>query len=80
MLDFESVLGGAMQLSTADRLRLIAALWNTVPADAAIPLHEDWGPEIERRVAAVEAGSAKMVPWMTIRDEAMARIGHGESC
>jgi len=57
-------------------------LWDTVPATVALPLHEEWGPEIERRVAAVQAGSAQTVPWTTIRDEAMARIGHGhgESC
>jgi putative addiction module component (TIGR02574 family) len=77
VVDFNSVLNGARQLSSEDRLRLIGALWELVPPEANIPLHEDWAAELERRVAAVEAGSAQMVPWTRIRDEALARIGHG---
>ncbi len=78
MSDFNSVLDGARQLSADDQLRLIDALWDLVPAEATLPLHEDWAPELERRVAAIRAG-AKTVPWTTIRDEALARIGHGKS-
>ena len=79
MLDFSSVLDGARQLSAHDQLRLIDALWDMVPTEATLPLHEDWAPELERRVAAIRAGSAGTVPWTTIRDEALARIGHGTS-
>jgi putative addiction module component (TIGR02574 family) len=79
MLDFNSVLDGARQLSADDQLRLIDALWDMVPAEATLPLHEDWAAELERRVAAIRAGAAKTVPWTTIRDEALARIGHGKS-
>ena len=77
MVDFNSVLSEAQQLSIEDRLRLIDALWDMVPPDADIPLHEDWAAELERRVAAIEAGSTTMVPWTTIRKEALARTGHG---
>ncbi len=80
MLDFDSVFDGARQLSADDRLRLIEALWDMVPAEANLPLHEDWAPELERRVAAIRAGSAETVPWSKVRDEALARIGHGKSC
>jgi putative addiction module component (TIGR02574 family) len=77
VVDFNAVLDAAQQLNPQDRLRLIDALWDTVPADAAVPLHEDWGPELERRVAAIEAG-ALIVPWSKIRDEALARISQGK--
>lgn len=76
MSDFHSVLGAAQQLPTQDRLRLIEALWDSVPQDADLPLHEDWGPELEKRVAQIENGTASAVPWTTIRDEALARLGH----
>ena len=79
MVDFNSVLGEARQLSAEDRLRLIDALWQLVPPEADLPLHEDWAPELERRVAAIEAGSATTALWTTIRDEALARIGHGNA-
>lgn len=77
MTQFESLLSAARQLPVSDRLRLIDALWDTLPPDADIPLHEEWASELERRVAALEAGTASTVPWTTIRDEALARIGHG---
>ena len=77
MVDFNSVLSEAQQLSAKDQLRLIDALWDLVPPDADIPLHEDWAAELERRVAEIEAGGTATVPWTTIRKEALARIGHG---
>ena len=79
MLDFNSVLDGARQFSADDQLRLIDALVGHGSCGATLPLHEDWAAELERRVAAIRAGSAKTVPWTTIRDEALARIGHGKS-
>lgn len=79
MLDFHSVLDAAQHLPTQDRLRLIEALWDSVPADADVPLHDDWGPELERRISQIENGTASAVPWATIRDEALARIGHGNA-
>jgi len=77
MNDYQTILGAAQQLGQEDRLRLIDALWNTVPEDAELPLHPDWGPELDRRAAALEAGAMKTIPWSTVRDEALARIGHG---
>ncbi len=77
MVTFNSVLDDARQLSPEDRLRLIDALWESVPADLDLPLHPDWASELERRVAAIEAGTASAIPWTTIREDALARIGHG---
>ena len=78
MVDFNSVLSEAQQLSVEDRLRLIDALWGLVPPDVYIPLHGDWEAELERRVADIESGAAATVPWSAIRKEALARIGHGK--
>ena len=44
MADFNSVLEEARQLSHQERLRLIDALWDLIPPDAQVPLHEDWAP------------------------------------
>ena len=77
MVDFNTLLIEAKQLSVEDRLRLIEALWDLVPPDADIPLHEEWAAELERRVAAIEDGTSVTVAWTTIRDEALSRIGHG---
>lgn len=77
MVDFNSVLSDAQQLTESERMRLIDALWTSVPEDADIPLHEDWGPELERRVASIQSDSSSTIAWETIRREALSRIGHG---
>ncbi len=77
MADFNSVLEEARQLSHQERLRLIDALWDLIPPDAQLPLHEDWAPELERRIAAIEKGSEETVPWELVRAEALKRIGYG---
>lgn len=77
MTNFDSVLGAAEQLPTVDRLRLIEALWDSVPSQEGIPLHADWEAELAVRVASIDNGTAKTVPWSKIRDEALTRIGYG---
>ena len=79
MSDFNYVLSAAQGLPEKDRLRLIDALWESVPPDSEAPFSDEWAGEIERRVAELDAGTAKTVPWSQIRDEALARIGHGKN-
>ena len=78
MVDFNSVLNDARQLSADERSRLIDALWELAPADSVPALHEDWGDEIERRMAEYHAGKAELTTWEIIRDESLRRI-RGES-
>jgi len=77
MVDFNTVLEHARQLSPQDQAKLIYALWDAVPADADIPLHPDWASELERRVHELKACTGTTIPWTQIRAEALARIGHG---
>jgi putative addiction module component (TIGR02574 family) len=74
MPDYDSVLSDARNLPVHDQLRLIDALWNAVPADVDLPLHEDWAPELERRVSAIRSGTAQTTAWETVLAEALARI------
>jgi putative addiction module component (TIGR02574 family) len=76
MNSFDSVLNAAEGLSSDDRLRLLAALWDTVPEPAEFPLHQAWASELERRVSALQAG-APTTPWPEVRDAALARIRNG---
>jgi putative addiction module component (TIGR02574 family) len=77
MSDYQSVLVDAQKLAQTDRIRLIEALWDTIPPDAEVPFSEDWQREIERRAQELEDGTAVTVPWETVRREAMARIRNG---
>ena len=79
MNDFRSVLSAAQQFPESDRLRLIDALWATVPAESEAPFSDEWAREIERRVAELDAATAESIPWPQIRDDALARIEYGKS-
>ena len=76
MISFSSVLNDARQLSDRERLDLIDALWDLIPEDADLQLHEEWGPELQRRIDAIAAGHAPTIPWEEIRAATLARIGH----
>jgi putative addiction module component (TIGR02574 family) len=76
MTDFNSVLDAARKLPDNQRLQLIDALWETVSPEAEAAFSEEWAAEIERRVAELNAGTAKTVPWSQVRDEALARARH----
>ena len=77
MLDFNSVLEQARQLSPQDQAKLIDALWDAIPPDSEVPFHSDWARELERRVTQLQAGTTTTIPWSQIRTEALARIDHG---
>lgn len=73
MVDFNSVLSDARQLSEEDQLRLINALaigdqTNNAAADEA------WNQTLQRRIAEVRSSTVELIPWETIRDESLRRI------
>ncbi len=78
MSDYDSVLTAAQQLPESERLRLINALWDSVPPEADVPLSDEWVHEIDTRVAELKSGRATTVPWSDIRDAALARVRDGK--
>lgn len=78
MTDFASILSAAQNLPEQDRLRLIDALWDTVPPDSESPFSDEWAREIERRAAELDAGIAQTTPWLQIREAALARLRHDQ--
>ena len=79
MLNYESLLADASRLPVVDRIQLVEALWDTVPADSLPPLTDEWLEEIKRRSAEYESGSVQTVPWEQIRADALRRVGMMES-
>jgi putative addiction module component (TIGR02574 family) len=72
MPNYETLLAGAAQLPIEDRLQLIDAIWETLPADSLPPLSDEWAAEIQRRSAEYDSGSAATVPWQQVKAEAVA--------
>ena len=69
------MLADAARLRVADRIQLIDAIWDTLPADSLPPLSAEWGAEIQRRSAEYDSGSAETASWEQVRAEALRRVG-----
>ncbi|MEN6452065.1 MAG: addiction module protein [Thermoguttaceae bacterium] len=75
MSTYEALLNDASRLPVIDRIQLIEALWDTLPADSLPPLTDEWTAEIQRRSAEYDSGSVETVPWEQVRSEALGRAG-----
>lgn len=74
MSNYETLLADAVRLPVPDRIQLIDALWDTLPAESLPPLEEEWHAEIQRRSAEYDSGDVETVPWEQIKAEAMVRL------
>lgn len=75
MPSYEALLADAGSLPVADRIELIEALWDTVPADSPPPLSDEWQAEIQRRSAEYDSGMVQTTPWEQVRNDALRRLG-----
>ena len=75
MSNVQSVLTTALTLSPTERIQLIRAIWETIPAEELPPLDAEWTSEIRRRYADYQAGLEKPIPWEQARAEALQRAG-----
>ena len=75
MPNYETLLADATHLPVADRIQLMDAIWDTLPADSLPPLSDEWVAEIQRRSAEYDSGSTETVPWEQVKAEAMRRAG-----
>lgn len=67
MSDYTSLLSAASQLPVADRLRLIDELTETLPELPSDSLSPEWQTEIERRSREIDAGTAQLEDWESVR-------------
>ena len=74
MSNYDSLFADASQLPINARIRLIEALWDTLPENAMPPISDEWIAEIQRRSAEFDAGSVQAIPWEQIRAEAVQRL------
>ena len=66
---------GIDQLSVADRLKLIEAIWDSIAADVEqSPLTDAERQEVDRRWALHRANPHAAVPWEQVEAEALARL------
>ena len=60
-----------------ERLALVEAIWDSIAAKPEqLPLTEAQMLELDRRLAAHKANPKDVIPWETIKAEALARMKH----
>ncbi len=79
MTDVQSILAAATRLPVEQRLDLIDALCETIPAHTEHDLSPEWMAEIERRSAEIDAGTARLYTWEEVRDATRRRHGIDEN-
>jgi putative addiction module component (TIGR02574 family) len=78
MSDYQSLFADASQLPVGQRVQLIEALWETLPAESMPPLSEEWRAEIKRRSDEFDAGSVQSIPWEQVHAESLQRLRGAE--
>ena len=66
----EQLTSQAIALSPEDRARLADLLLASLPDEGDEPLGEDWDEEIQRRLSAVQSGTAQLVSAADVHTEA----------
>jgi putative addiction module component (TIGR02574 family) len=66
----EQLTSQAIALSPEDRARLADLLLASLPDESVEPLGEGWDEEIQRRLKAVESGTARLVSATDVHAEA----------
>lgn len=75
MTQFDAALSAAFALSVDQRLKLIDELASSIPDDQPPTLSAEWRAEIDRRSAAIDAGTEKLIPWETVRKAIYQKYG-----
>jgi len=64
----------ASELSEKDRADLAGLLIESLEGEADAEVEAAWAAEIERRVAELEVGTVKTVPWEEVRQRLVDRL------
>lgn len=65
----------ALALPAEDRAALAGTLIDSLDEQADASVEEAWNDEIARRIAELDSGKAKTIPWVEIRRRVLAKLG-----
>ena len=72
--DFKEILHDAAELPARDRAALAGLLIESLDPEPDADMEVAWEQEIGRRVAEIDAGTVKTIPWEEVREELLARL------
>jgi len=68
------VLKQALELNEEERAELASLLIESLDEPAEVGVEAAWAVEIERRMADLDSGSAKTLPWDEVREKLHGRL------
>jgi putative addiction module component (TIGR02574 family) len=71
--DAAEILNGALPLPTEARAALAGSLLDSLDTDVDEDAEPSWTTEVNRRVAELDSGAVKTVPWVEVRRRLAAR-------
>ena len=74
---FTEVWKEAADLSEKDRADLAGLLIESLEGEADDGVEAAWAAEIDRRVAELDAGTVKSIPWEQVRQRLLDRLNEG---
>jgi len=66
----------ALSLSEEERAALADSLLASLDGGVDEGAEEAWEQEISRRIADIDSGKAKMIPWEEVREKLLSRLRH----
>ncbi len=72
--DFKEIFREAAELPERDRATLAGLLIESLEPEPDAEVEAAWAQEIQRRVAELDAGTVKTIPWEEVRKELFSRI------
>ncbi len=72
--DFSEIFREAATLPEHDRATLAGLLIDSLEGEADSDVEAAWAVEIQKRVAEVEAGTVKTIPWEEVQQRLLARL------
>jgi putative addiction module component (TIGR02574 family) len=61
-------------LSIDDRLKVVEAVWDSLPEEAAMPLTPEQRAELDRRLDAYEANPDQLLTWDQVLEQLRGRL------
>ena len=74
--DAGEILKEALALPLEARAALADSLWDSLETEVDAEAEEAWRQEIHRRVAELDSGVVKSIPWSEARAQLMAGLRH----
>jgi len=65
---------GIDRLSPAERLRLIAEIWDSLPEQPAPDLTDEQGRELDRRMSLMDADPTTLRPWADVEARVLGSL------